>query len=273
MSNTLQIVFLAVFVLCVTAFSAWRHYHPLESIELVDDLDDIGPTPEGWVPKHFLPAPIVKGREMAVAPDTPTVEKKQLFFDTLRPIVRQENGRIAELRAKLLLVHASTETPPWVADVARTYKVKWTGSEWNDLLSRVDTVPLTLILAQAANESSWGQSRFARQGNNIFGMWCYRPGCGMIPARREVGKTHEVASYANVNGSVRSYLHAINTVRAYADLRRLRLKMRAAGKKLDASALAGGLVRYSERGNEYVAEIRNMIRINRRLMLGQPSSG
>ncbi|WP_417514008.1 glucosaminidase domain-containing protein [Minwuia sp.] len=273
MSQRFQLVLLALFVLAATGFSAWRHYHPPESPALVDDLDDVGRPPAGWVPKHFLPAPIVKGREMAVAPKTPTLEKKQTFFDTLRPVIRQENGRIAELRAKLLLAHAADETPAWVADVARTYRIDWTGTEWDALLARVDIVPLTLMLAQAANESSWGQSRFARQGNNIFGMWCFRPGCGIIPARRAVGKTHEVAAYANVNASVRAYLHAINTVGAYASLRKLRAKMRLAGRRLDANRLAGGLTRYSERGQAYVREIRNMIRANRSLMLGVPKPG
>lgn len=270
MGNRLHIAVLVLFLASVTGFSAWQHYNPpLGAYEDEDDFADVRPGPRGWQAKMKLPAHRIRGRDLAISPDMDTKTRKSVFFDALRPIIQEENGRIAALRGELIAAHAAHETPGWVARVAQSYKVKWTGTEWDALLSRVDTVPMMLVLAQAANESSWGRSRFAQQGNNLFGMWCYRPGCGIIPARREVGKTHEVAAYNTVNASVRAYLHTINTVRAYAPLRKMRAAMRSRGKRLDAVRLAGGLLRYSERGQDYVDEVRAMIRVNARLMRGK----
>jgi Bax protein len=140
-------------------------------------------------------------------------------------------------------------------------------------LARVDTVPLSLVLAQAANESSWGQSRFAQEGNNLFGEWCFREGCGIVPEQRSAGKSHEVAAFDSVNASVRSYLHNLNTGRAYAALRKLRQQARAAGEAPKAMVLASGLARYSERGLAYVHEIKAMIRSNRELMMAPVPGG
>ncbi len=269
MKNQLQFAFLIGFLIVVTGFSAWRHYDPPEELYVVGDEDvEVKPGPRGWQARMKLPAQRIRGRDIAISPDMDTKTRKRAFFNALRPIVLEENARIAELRGKLIAAHAAHQTPNWVASLAPIYKVKWTGSEWDELLAKVDTVPLMLVLAQAANESSWGRSRFAQEGNNLFGMWCYRPGCGIIPARREVGKSHEVAAYNTINASVRAYLHTINTVRAYVPLRRMRAAMRARGKRLDAVKLAGGLLRYSERGQDYVDEVRAMIRVNARLMKG-----
>lgn len=278
MKERLSLVLLVCFVGAVTVFSAWLHYNPdnigsYEYDEFADEFDHDRRGPSGWRAKMTVPAKRLRGRDLAIAPDMDTRTRKSAFFDALRPIIREENLRIAELRGRLITAHADDETPEWVADVARSYRVKWTGQEWDTLLARVDIVPLTLVMAQAANESSWGRSRFAREGNNLFGMWCFRPGCGIIPARREVGKTHEVAAYNTVNASVRAYLHTINTVNAYKQLRAIRSKLRAAGKRLDGARLAAGLVHYSERGQEYVDEVRAMIRVNRRLMLRESTQG
>lgn len=140
---------------------------------------------------------------------------------------------------------------------------------WNALLERVDEVPLRLVLAQSANESSWGNSRFAREGYNFFGQWCFTKGCGIVPSRRTPGLTHEVAKFASVNESVAAYLKNINTGRVYAGLRRIPADKRRAGEQPTAHDLAGGLVKYSERGDAYVKEIRAMIRVNYKLMAGE----
>jgi len=208
-----------------------------------------------------------------IAEDTPIPEKKKLFFDTLRPIVEAENARVQAERESILAARKSGETTDTIDAIAEDYRVDgWTGTEWSRLLARVDTVPVTLALAQAANESSWGQSRFAQQGNNLFGEWCFTEGCGLVPQQRTEGKTHEVADYASVNHSVRSYIHNLNTGSAYAALRKLRQQARAAGQEPSAMTLASGLARYSERGLAYVNEIKSMIRANRDLMLGATDS-
>lgn len=211
----------------------------------------------------------VQASEMPVEDTVDVRAKKKAFFDFMRPIVKAENARIRETRERLIAAREANETPGWIADVAARYKVEWTGEEWTLLLKRVDAVPLPLVLAQAANESSWGQSRFAQRGNNMFGQWCFSEGCGIVPNRRDSGKSHEVAAYDTVNASVRSYLRNINTTGAYRGLREIRWQARQQGRSASAAELAAGLSRYSERGSEYVSEIRAMIRTNRSLMLAE----
>ena len=124
-------------------------------------------------------------------------------------------------------------------------------------------MPEWLALMQAANESAWGTSRFAREGNNFFGQWCFRKGCGIVPSRRAKGATHEVAAFKSPAESVRAYMHNLNTGKAYRYLRKIRTGLRRQGKPLTAEVLAAGLDHYSERGHAYVEDLRRMIRVNR----------
>ena len=131
-----------------------------------------------------------------------------------------------------------------------------------ELIRRVDVIPTSLVLAQAANESAWGTSRFAREGNNIFGQWCFDEGCGLVPNRRGEDASHEVRAFASVEAAVRAYFRNLNTHPSYEDLRTLRASMRMQGLPLNSMVLARGLTRYSERGMDYVLELQDMIRIN-----------
>ena len=194
--------------------------------------------------------------------------RKTAFFAFMRPIIEAENHRIQDLRRRLIAARKVGGKPVWVAAVADKYRIAWTGAEWRALLQRGDTAPLPLVLAQSANETNWGRSRFAREGNNMFGQWCFKPGCGMVPKQRNTGAGHEVARYKSVNASVRAYLRNLNTGPAYRELRRLRWQARQQGKTPDAMQLASGLDRYSQRGAAYVDDIRAMIQSNRALMLG-----
>ena len=130
------------------------------------------------------------------------------------------------------------------------------------MLIRADIVPASLVLAQAAKESGWGTSRFAREGNNFFGIWCFNSGCGMTPARRDNNRTHEVATFDSVEEGVRYYIRTINSHFAYTDLRSMRANARQQGTQAYGDKLATGLVSYSERGMVYVNEIRSMIEYN-----------
>ncbi|OUX34142.1 MAG: hypothetical protein CBE20_02230, partial [Gammaproteobacteria bacterium TMED260] len=132
----------------------------------------------------------------------------------------------------------------------------------NELYLRVDKVPVSLALAQAANESAWGTSRFARQGNNIFGQWCYEKGCGLVPRRRPSGATHEVKKFDSIQESVNAYINNINTHPSYGYLRELRARMRDQNRPLDSLGLAVGLGSYSQRGDNYVDEVQNLIMQN-----------
>jgi Bax protein len=123
-------------------------------------------------------------------------------------------------------------------------------------------VPVPLVLVQAANESAWGTSRFARIGLNYFGIWCYRKGCGMVPNGRTVGAIHEVAAFQSVDKAVASYFKNINTHNAYMIFRTIRAQLRAQNQPLIPKVLATGLIPYSERGVDYVIDINTMLRQN-----------
>lgn len=201
-------------------------------------------------------------------------EKKQRFFDYLTPVIRAENERIREQRERLLEIadaRAAGEAPGWLARrfldrLAREYRVDAaahdTAALIDVLLERVDVIPRSLVLVQAAKESGWGSSRFARRANNLFGQWCFEPGCGLVPRNRPAGRTHEVRSFDTVRDAVASYVRNLNTHRSYEPLREVRAELRAADRPLRGSELARGLGRYSERGDVYVREVRSMIRQN-----------
>ena len=208
-------------------------------------------------------------------------EKKLAFFNFLRPIIETENEKVRAQRQRMMDIrerldrHLSLpeKDQVWLKALAVEYKVDPATlneeQQWVLLKRRVDTVPFRLALAQAANESSWGASRFSREGNNLFGQWCFTPGCGMVPSKRPAGMTHEVAKYASVNESVAAYIRSINRVHMYTPLRKLRRDIRKRGDKPTALELAQELSGYSERGEEYVKEIRAMIRVNYDLMSGE----
>jgi Bax protein len=143
---------------------------------------------------------------------------------------------------------------------------------WNELLKRINTVPPSLALAQAANESAWGTSRFAREGNNYFGQWCFEPGCGLVPVNRTAGKTHEVAKFSSPAESVTAYINNLNRNSAYENLRSIRAQRGDQTSSASGTQLATGLVNYSERGQEYVLEIQSMIRINQLEQYDKPGS-
>lgn len=210
-------------------------------------------------------------------------ERKQRFFGFLRPIIEVENARVRRERESMLAVNLrldrgeklTEEERTWLFKLAMNYNVSMQDESdeqaWKLLKRRVDTVPFRLALAQAANESNWGRSRFAREGLNLFGQWCFTPGCGLVPKHRETGLTHEVAVYPSVNASVAAYIRSINRVQMYTPLRTLRRQIRRSGEKPTAIELAGGLKGYSERGQDYVDEIRAMIRANYKLMGAAPA--
>lgn len=198
-------------------------------------------------------------------------EKKSQFFNYLQPMDDKENARILEVRTKVVALKTksklSKDDKAFLAQLAKKYKLKgvteWQPKTFDKLLTRLDVVPVSLTLAQAANESAWGTSRFAREANNLFGQWCFTPGCGVVPKSRDVGKSHEVAKFKNVQASVNAYIYNLNSSNAYAELRAIRKDLRASGKPISGQQLAKGLEKYSERGHEYVEEIQSMIRVNK----------
>lgn len=198
--------------------------------------------------------------------------RKEAFFNTLLPLVLYENQRIQWQRDQLqqakTLLDAGQELvasdQALVSKIAGYYGLDWplTDREWITLMRRADQVPVDLVLMQAANESAWGTSRFAQQGNNLFGQWCFSAGCGLVPEQRVAGMNHEVRRFDTVLQSVQAYMRNINTHRAYRDLRGIREQLRAEGAEVSGIDLAPGLISYSERRQAYVDELIAMIRNN-----------
>lgn len=196
-------------------------------------------------------------------------EKKAAFFSYLYSRIALVNSRILLERAHLGQLQQKTDLDEddirWLAAQAERLRVdEENGSDemFRLLLRRLDTIPPSLVLAQAANESAWGTSRFAQQGNNLFGQWCFSRGCGMVPLHRPEGASHEVARFRSAYHSVRAYVQNLNRHPGYAIFRSLRAEARARGEQPTGIQLAAGLGAYSERGDAYIREIRSMIRYN-----------
>ena len=205
---------------------------------------------------------------------TDVSEKKEAFFRFLLPMVEAENIRILHERAYLKDVYGrfqegqltsddKQKIDDWIEYYRLEEDIAIDDNLFGLLKRRMDIIPEMMVLVQAANESGWGTSRFSRMGLNLFGQWCYVKGCGLVPRGRGEDGRHEVAKFDSVNASVKSYMRNINTHGAYLDLRLLREQKRLDNENITANDLIVGLESYSERGVEYIEELRAMIRINR----------
>ena len=145
---------------------------------------------------------------------TDVKKKKLAFFNFMLPLVRQANDKVRQERRTLVQIHEqlvggkqikSTDTDR-VHTLNEKYQAKlavpYEAEDLQLLLKRVDTIPESLALAQSANESAWGTSRFATEANNFFGLWCFTRGCGLTPKQRDEGLVHEVARFDSVSGFV-----------------------------------------------------------------------
>lgn len=209
-------------------------------------------------------------------------KRQDLFLRAILPIVLIENRRLSEQRelASLLL---EGELPAkgspmdiWLKKLARKLHVR--GDLKNPqvktrILNRLDVIPVQLALAQAAIETGWGTSRFALEGNSLFGQWTFKSSAGLIPTDRDSDATHYVATFPDLRASVRSYMRNLNTGHAYKEFRLARATLRAKGKPLDAMELAKHLNRYSERGEQYTAELQRLIKNHKIASLAKASLG
>lgn len=209
----------------------------------------------------------------------PVEVRKQAFFDYLAPRVVDANAEVRAQRQRLLKIEeeiGNGRTPRWwdrrwLRRLADDYELDVDAIGSLDervaaLKLRVDTVPPALALVQAAIESGWGRSRFARQGNNLFGHWCYEKGCGLVPQQRDDGARHEVAAFATTRQAVVRYLHNLNTHPPYRPFRELRAEARSNGQAPDAQILTRGLLQYSERRGAYLEELVDGLRANAALI-------
>ncbi|WP_404363792.1 glucosaminidase domain-containing protein [Marinobacter sp.] len=250
---------LAVFALPLVIFAIWGMLYEPDATDSGDIRLSSLPALPQWAD---APLP-----DFSVYSDT--TDRKNAFFSFLYPRIVLANARIMIQRQHLMNLSRKDlldETEMnWLVQQAERLRVPAEpgSDEMFDMLARrLDVIPPSLILAQAANESAWGTSRFARKGNNLFGQWCFTEGCGLVPRGRVEGASHEVASYSSAYQSARSYIQNLNRHQAYQTLRNTREQLRQEGQPLSGHALAQGLIGYSERGLEYIREIRSMIQQN-----------
>ncbi|RUO22373.1 peptidoglycan hydrolase [Aliidiomarina iranensis] len=229
-------------------------------------------TTESGFPVVVLPKPRRNHNvpDFSAIADIPT--RKAEFFSYLLPAVDEQNEHILRQREQLLQLHAKygqsgvleTQEQQWLQSLAEFYRVDAESQEdvFATLIRRVDIIPDTLVLIQAANESGWGTSRFAMDARNFFGQWCWTKGCGLVPSGRGEGQIHEVREFNSVTESVRSYIRNLNTHDAYQELRQIRAELRQTEQPVMAQPLTYGLMAYSERGEDYIIELNQMIRFN-----------
>ncbi len=200
------------------------------------------------------------------------VKRKETFLNFLQDYVNEQNHLISLDRLRLVAISETLrgdgaltrDSRDWLLELAARYEVAEEdfsdrGAWLDELLFRVDVVPTSLVLAQAANESAWGTSRFTREGNNVFGQWCYTPGCGIVPRQRSQGAIHEVRSFTTLHDAMSAYFVNLNTNENYQFFRELRQTMKLQQREFDPLVLAFGLNRYSQRGRDYVDELQTII--------------
>ncbi len=211
------------------------------------------------LPKSFLKITGVKKR-------------KALFLKVVLPLILKVNYDILDRRKKLIHIYSQLEkvgrisdnSKTWLLAMEKKYKVQRGGAV--ELLRRMDLVPPSLALAQAAEESGWGTSRFVLEGNALFGQWTSNSSGGMIPNHRSPMKKHKVKRFSTLIDGVRAYALNLNTHSAYRIFRLKREKARKAASVMTGIKLSKYLKAYSERGTDYIRTIQKIIRTNR---LGQ----
>ena len=178
--------------------------------------------------------------------------------------ILQQRQQVLSLYQDYTLHQAFTPAETaWLNNLTTAYKITGANLQnedtWQQLLSRVDVVPTSLVIAQAIEESSWGKSRFAKQGNNLFGQWCYSEGCGLVPHQRAQDATFEVKRFSDAQASVKSYMLNLNTLHLYHDFRTRRSDLRVAGRPVTGLNLVDALNMYSIHRQVYINAILQII--------------
>lgn len=231
--------------------------------------------------KSYFKSHPVSGQAPNFADIADIKERKKAFFNFLKPYVDEKNQLILKDRKRLKTFinnkrKLTASETQWVSSLRKSLKLdvkdSYSKADINALLHRLDIIPVSLVLAQAANESAWGTSRFATKGNNYFGQWCFRKGCGLVPESRDEDADHEVRKFHDARESVFAYIDNLNRNAAYKSLRATRQTLRESQESISGLALAEGLLSYSQRGEEYVDEIKGLIEYNKLWRFNHPSN-
>ena len=190
--------------------------------------------------------------------------KKETFIKIVLPLIVAENERILADREKLIVLSDKKFTTDlekqWIRQKLLEYKVK--KGNLKQLLVRMDIIPTSIALAQAAKESGWGTSRFALEGNAIFGQWTWS-GQGIAPLDRESNKNHKILKFPILRASVKAYQNNLNTHKSYSKFRQKRLTLREKNKKIKGLELTETLNNYAQTGSEYTKILNQIIKQNR----------
>ena len=190
-------------------------------------------------------------------------KRKNLFIQIILPLVIKENNNIRLDRKKLFsILNKSKNTRVekiWLNSKFKQYGVA--NKDLSTLKIRMDEIPTSMAIAQAAKETGWGTSRFAQEGNALFGQWTWS-GEGIKPADADDDSTHKVMKFKILQASVKAYQRNLNTHSSYKDFRSARAELRDKGKKLDSMILSEYLDKYAETGKEYVKILQQIIRQN-----------
>ena len=189
--------------------------------------------------------------------------KKETFIKIVLPLVVAENDKILNDRMKLKKIVSKKMTSDkeklWLRQKLREYKVK--NSDMKELQKRMDIIPVSIALAQAAKESGWGTSRFALEGNAIFGQWTWT-GQGIEPLNKGKHEGHKILRFPILRASVKAYKNNLNTHKVYSDFREKRFKLRKRNKKIKGTELTDTLDKYAQTGKEYTRILEQIINQN-----------
>ena len=191
-------------------------------------------------------------------------KRKEFFIQIVLPLIIEENNNIKIDRNTLFAIinksNNSNSEKQWLEKKYKQYGVK--SGDLSTLKIRMDEIPVSLAIAQAAKETGWGTSRFALEGNALFGQWTWS-GEGLKPKEAKEGENHKVMKFNILQASVRAYQRNINTHSTYKDFRKARAKLRDSNKPLDSIVLSKYLNRYAETGNQYVEVLQKIIKQNK----------
>lgn len=198
----------------------------------------------------------------------PVSTRKELFVKTILPIIFLENEKVLAERNKILEWWTDTDGelimrdywPDWLKSISEKYLYE--GENIGDLLMSVDIVPISLAVSQAAIESGWGTSRYAREGNAVFGQYTYKEDLGILPKDRPDEEKFLIRKFQTISDSTASYIKNLNTHYAYKDFRENRKKIRMNGEKISGISLVKHLINYSERKEDYINDVEKMIKDN-----------
>jgi Bax protein len=193
-----------------------------------------------------------------------TKKRKELFIQIILPLVIKENNYIRSERKKLFNIlnksHNTNSEKKWLEQKFKQYGV--VNKDLSTLKVRMDEIPISMAIAQAAKETGWGTSRFAQEGNALFGQWTWT-GEGIKPAGAEVDSTHKVMRFKVLQASVKAYHRNLNTHSSYRDFRRVRAELRDEGKALDSIVLSEYLDKYAQTGKKYIKILQQIIKQNK----------